>query len=128
MEYIKLKELAGNEFKINSIEGYIYKLWDPQSKKMLFSKTWVQGYRKMWKIQTNRGVLDLSNSQLGQLCMSVMTPTGNVEVKGETFGVKSNGESGKEIRYFFTHIKQVEDYPQAEPPIESDIQDDSVPF
>lgn len=100
MGFVKLKDIT--EFTINSCEGKVYKRWDTVLKKMETSDVWAKDYKLTYTFNTDKGLLDLSQSQLGQLLSMTYNPvTGEARVNGKTFTVKTNGQSGMEIRYFF---------------------------
>ena len=117
MSYVKLKDLVNRQFTIQEVKGFSYKLWDQAQKTMLFSPTFVKGYRKIWALETSEGTLDVSASQLGTMLESVCY-NGNSVLKGKSFEVKSNGKEGQEIRYFFNLREQPKEMPQANTPYE----------
>jgi len=97
--YIKLGALVGQVFTINKVGGYQFKMWNPQTNKMDVSDTWQQGFQKKYQVETDKGKLELSSSQLSQLLEGVVKD-GVADINGRSFMVKSNGKSGMEIRYF----------------------------
>jgi len=97
--YIKLGALVGQVFTINKVGGYQFKMWNPQTNKMDVSDTWQQGFQKKYQVETDKGKLELSSSQLSQLLEGVVKD-GVADINGRSFQVKSNGKSGMEIRYF----------------------------
>jgi hypothetical protein len=103
-DYTKLSNLVDDQFVVNKVFGYKYKVWDNEQRKMLMSETWVKGYRKMYTLETDKGTLDLSASQMGNLLESV-TKDGRADINGRAFSVKSNGKSGMDIRYFLNAMK-----------------------
>jgi len=105
MEYIKLNELVGKSFVITTNRGFKFKAWDATNNKMLVSDTPQKGFRKIFSVETDEGVLDLSSSQIGAIlseCLEAMT----ADLNNKTIEVKSNGQAGKDIRYFFNVRKQ----------------------
>lgn len=130
-EYIKLSGLVDSQFTINKVFGYRWKMWDTTSKKMLISETWVKDYRKMYTLDTDKGTLDLSASQMGNLLESV-TKDGRADINGRTFSVKSNGKSGMDIRYYINATKDAPTAPvkATEPDMgyEEPIDLNSIPF
>lgn len=104
-DYTKLSNLVDDTFTVEKVFGYRWKMWDTTSKKMLISETWVKDYRKMYTLDTDKGTLDLSASQMGNLLESV-TKDGRADINGRTFSVKSNGKSGMDIRYFLSATKE----------------------
>lgn len=111
-KFAKLSELVDNEFTIEKVEGYKFKLWDNENRKMLVSDDYVQGYRKVYGVVTDKGKLDLGTGQLGNLLEEVQH-AGQADLIGVTFHVKSNGKTGKDIRYYFNaqRKKKVEEAP-----------------
>lgn len=97
--YTKLSDLVDDSFTITKVWGYQFKLWDNESKRMLVSEKWEKGYRKIYGLDTSKGSLDLSASQLGQMLESV-NKAGVADINGKTFNVKSNGKTGMDIRYY----------------------------
>lgn len=104
-QFIKLKDLAasGEEFTIKSVGRYTYKMWDNTNKKMLVSPTYEKGYRKIYTVETDKGQLDLSASQVSTMLEGVMHE-GRADVNGRTFKVRSNGKDGTDIRYFINAV------------------------
>lgn len=99
-KFTKLSELVDDSFTINKVWGYQWKLWDNANKKMLVSDKWEKDYKKIYSVDTNKGSLDLSASQLGQI-LELFHKNGSSDIVGATINVKSNGKTGMEIRYFF---------------------------
>ena len=133
-DYIKLSNLVNDTFTVNKVFGYKFKMWDNEQRKMLISDSYVQGYRKMYTLETDKGTLDLSASQLGNI-LEAVTSDGRADINGRTFSVKSNGKSGMDIRYYINAtkdapaapMKATEDdfYQYGEP---SDIKLEDIPF
>jgi hypothetical protein len=99
-DFTKLSDLVNNYFTVEKVWGYKFKQWNPEEKKMEVSDTWQNGYRKVWDVDTDKGKLDLSQSQLASL-LEAVCKNGESNINGRTFAVKSNGKTGMEIRYFF---------------------------
>lgn len=99
-KYTKLSELVGSEFTIQKDNGYKWKMWDVGTKKMLVQDEWFNGAKKTYTFDTDKGRLDLTESQLGQL-LSKVYYNGSAVIDGATFEVGSNGKTGMEIRYWF---------------------------
>lgn len=133
-DYTKLSNLVDDTFTVQKVFGYRWKMWDNEQRKMLISDNYVQGYRKMYTVDTDKGTLDLSASQMGNILESV-TSDGRADINGRTFNVKSNGKSGMDIRYYINAtkdapaapVKAVEDTydPFAE---QNDIKLEDIPF
>jgi len=98
-KFTKLSELVDDEFTINRVYGFSWKMWDNESKRMLVSEKFEKGYRKIYGLDTNKGSLDVSASQLGNMLESVQK-NGQSDLNGVTFKVKSNGKTGMDIRYY----------------------------
>lgn len=103
-KYTKLSALVNDTFMVEKVWGYTFKMWDNIESKMLTSDTWQTGYRKLHQVDTDKGKLDLSSSQMGSLLEGVMKD-GIANINGKTFEVKSNGKTGKEIRYWLNPAK-----------------------
>jgi hypothetical protein len=120
-EYTKLSALVNSTFKLNRIIGCAYKMWDNDSRKMLSSDTPSKGYKKVYTVDTDKGVLDLSSSQFGVL-LELVSVSGLADINNKTFEVKSNGQTGQEIRYFFNHVTTTQSAePLPEPQGEIDL-------
>ena len=103
-QFTKLSALVDDEFTIESVQGYKYKMWDNANSKMLVSDNYEKGYRKLWQVVTDKGQLDLGDGQMGNLLVGVMH-SGKADINGCTFAVKSNGKSGLDIRYYLNAVK-----------------------
>lgn len=99
-EYIRLKDLVNSTFQIQEVQKYVWKKWDDAEKKMLTSDLYVEGYRKIYPVTTDKGRLDLGSGQLGNLLEAVFYQ-GKADLINKTFEVKSNGKSGIDVRYYF---------------------------
>ena len=120
-EYTKLSALVNSTFKLNRIIGSAYKMWDNDSRKMLSSDTPSKGYKKVYTVDTDKGVLDLSSSQFGVL-LELVSVSGLADINNKTFEVKSNGQTGQEIRYFFNYVTTTQSAePLPEPQGEIDL-------
>ena len=140
-EYTKLSNLVNSTFTIEKVYGYKWKMWDNASKKMLVSDVWQKDYRKIYGAETDKGILDLSASQLGIL-LETVSKNGEANLIGRTFQVKSNGKTGMDIRYFFNAVQDnhsgvdstvkaelVPEKPTVQPDFEADeINLDDIPF
>lgn len=103
-KYTKLSALIDSEFTIDKVYGYKFKKWDTDSGRMLSEDNWFEGARKVYQVETDKGTLDLSESQLGTIMVKV-SHAGASDVIGCTVAVKSNGETGINIRYFLNPVK-----------------------
>lgn len=102
-DYIKLGALVGDKFTVEDVGGFKWKSWDNLNNKPLVSDDYHQGYQKKYQVTTDKGLLDLSTSQLGNMLESVSSH-GRSDVSGITFNVKSNGKMGMEIRYYLNPV------------------------
>lgn len=102
--FTKLSDLVGDTFTINKVWGFQFKMWDNESRRMLTSDRYEKGYRKMYGVDTDKGSLDLSASQVGQM-LEAVSQKGVADINGRTFSVKSNGKTGMDIRYFINPTK-----------------------
>lgn len=128
-EYTKLSNLVNGTFTINKMFGYKWKMWDNTEKKMLVSDIWQKDYRKIYGAETDKGILDLSASQMGVL-LETVSKNGEANLNGRTFQVKSNGKTGMDIRYFFNAVQAALPAQIAEPEFSmtDEINLDDVPF
>jgi hypothetical protein len=99
-DFTKLSDLVNNYFTVEKVWGYKFKKWNDEAKKMEVSDTWQKDYRKVWEVDTDHGKLDLSQAQMGTL-LEAVSKQGKSDITERTFGVKSNGKTGMDIRYFF---------------------------
>ena len=127
-DFTKLSSLVNGTFTIQKVNGYKWKMWDNTEKKMLVSDVWQKDYRKVYTVETDKGILDLSASQIGILLEAVIR-NGISDINGTTFQVKSNGKTGMDIRYFFNAVRDARPEPRPEPKVEAkqETLDDFVP-
>lgn len=104
MDYTKLSNLIDQDFTIEKIWGYKWKMFDQGTKKMVSDNEWFKGGRKVYEVDTNKGKMDLGAGQIGTLLETVMK-NGVADLNGKTFHVKSNGKTGMDVRYFFNEVK-----------------------
>jgi hypothetical protein len=104
-KFTKLSELVDDEFTVEKVDGYKFKKWDNEARKMLIRDDFEQGFRKVYAVETDKGKLDLGTGQIGSLLEGVMH-AGKADLIGVTFAVKSNGKSGMDIRYYFNPQRQ----------------------
>lgn len=97
--FVKLSDLVNERFTIVKVGKFNYKKWDNENKKMLVSESWVQGYNKIYQVETDKGYVDMSSAKVGEMLESV-SKFGESSIVGRVFNVKSNGKSGMDIRYF----------------------------
>lgn len=126
-KYTKLSLLVGDEFTVQEAYGFSWKKWDAESKRMLLSETYEQGFRKIYTLVTDKGNLDVGSGQLGTLLEAVYKK-GKSDLVGRTFQVSSNGKSGMDVRYYFKPtVPTVKVDEVAEVP-EEEIDLSSIPF
>lgn len=102
-QFIRLAQTK--QFTIERFVGKKYKKWDQVNKKMLESPTWQEGYRLMYKFEVKEGILELSKSQVGEMCASILDQQGCVNLIGKSFNVRTNNKTGMDIRYFLNPVK-----------------------
>jgi hypothetical protein len=103
-DFIKMSDLVDKTFKVEEVGRFVYKFWDNDQRKMLTSETWQSGYNKVYRVTTDKGILDVSASKLGEMLESV-SQNGQSSVVGRVFSVKSNGKTGIDIRYYINPAK-----------------------
>lgn len=123
--YTKLSELVDSDFTIQSVRGYRFKAWNNESKKMISEDSWFEGSRKIYELDTNKGKLDLSESQLGTILVKC-SHGGRADVNNVRVAVKSNGKSGIDIRYYFNPLKQEKPPEEAENGSGDDYQEEDI--
>jgi len=125
-DYVKLSELVGGNFTVNKVLGYKYKMWDNDNRKMIVSEVKQEGFRKLYQVETDKGILDLGTGQMGNLLEPVFHD-GLADINLRTFDVTSNGKTGMDIRYFFNPRPEATPLPDKE--LNGEEPDwDSVPY
>jgi len=104
--YVKLSELVDKDFTVLSVKGFTFKRWNNEERKMEVSDEWKEGFSKKYMVETDKGMLDMGTGQLASLLEAVFF-NGVADINGQRFKVKSNGETGMSIRYFFNRMKEV---------------------
>lgn len=113
MAYIKLADKLC--FTVQKVLGFKYKMWDGVG--MVIKDEWFEGSTKKWQVETEKGVLDLSNSQLSSCLITTFdAQTMTAKLQGARFEVKTNGQTGKEIRYFFQRLDAYKEAPKPQQP------------
>lgn len=132
--YTNLKELIDDSFTVLKVRGFGYKMWDNNAKKMMFSSEPQKGYRKVYTLETDKGILDLGVGQYGNILEGV-SKDGKSDIINWTFNVKSNGKSGMEVRYYLNPVwnKPAAEGEAKSAPLPKNNQDDedwvnSIPF
>lgn len=111
--YEKLSNLVDENITIENVLGFQWKMWDAQNNKMLVSENWQKDYQKRYQVITDKGQIDMSQSQVANMLEGVCH-AGKSDIIGCTFHVKSNGKTGKEIRYFLNAVRTSENSSQSE--------------
>jgi hypothetical protein len=103
MPYLKLGEIQGF-----TVTEFVKKYWSFYDKtktgKDAFQKSdeYIQGYSPKYSFKVDGDdMLDLSQNQLGQALVGVFEA--KKPLRGSSFLVKTNGQTGKEIRYFINY-------------------------
>lgn len=104
VQFTKLKDLVDDSFTVEKVHGYKWKMWDNESKRMISEDEWFKGARKIYAVDTDKGRLDMSESQLASIFVGVQHG-GVADINGVTVNVKSNGKAGMDIRYFLNPTK-----------------------
>jgi hypothetical protein len=116
--FTKLSNLVGQQFTVEKVAGYKFKMWSTEEGKMIVQDEPEKGFRKLYQVDTDKGLLDLSQSQMGTLLEGV-SHVGKSDIIGATFDVKSNGKSGMEIRYYLNPVRnKPAGEPLPEPPLD----------
>jgi hypothetical protein len=98
-QYKKLSEVP--EFKVLKVNEPHFQLWNEAERKFTKDRAWFRGASKTWDIECEDFKLSLSSAQFKSMleaCFFVLK--GISEPTGKRFVVKTNGEQGKDIRYF----------------------------
>ena len=103
-KYTKLSDLVDQTFLIRKAYGFQWKKWDQESKRMLIADKYEQGFRKVYRLETDKGWLDVGLGQLSALLEAVYR-NGVADINNRSFKVKSNGKTGMDIRYYFNAVK-----------------------
>lgn len=113
-KYTKLSALVGDTFTIERVSEYQWKRWNQAEGKYEKSDTYQKDFKKTYTLETDKGLLDLSQGQLGTI-LETVSYKGEASLPGKTVQVKSNGKTGMDIRYFFNAVsskkEDVEDNP-----------------
>jgi hypothetical protein len=105
-DFVKLSSLVGDRFTVKKVLGYKYKMWNDAEKRMVVSEVKQKGFRKLYQVETDKGLLDLGTGQMGNLLEPVFQD-GLADINLRTFEVTSNGETGINIRYYFNPLPEV---------------------
>lgn len=122
-KFIRLSQVTS--FTVNSVGRYQYKRWDEGAKKMVIFEKYAPGFRKMYPVSTDQGILDLGSGNLGSMLEAVLgvKENGLSDLRGAMFEVKNNGKSGLDVRYYFNfrgYTKDIFNDDAEEPPVGAD--------
>lgn len=109
--YTKLSNLVNQEFVVLKVNRWSFKKYDPESKRMLMSDSYEQGYSKVYQLDTDKGKLDIRAGQLGNMLEGCVRD-GVSDINNQTFLVKSNGKTGIDIRYYLNPVRKTTTEPQ----------------
>lgn len=124
-KYTKLSALVDNTFTVEKAYGFDWKKWDEGTKRFILSDTYQEGFRKVYGVETDKGKLDLGSGQLSSLLEAVYSK-GVADINGKTFGVKSNGKSGLDVRYFFKVVRDAPTQPTKDVVIDNFDEDEQI--
>lgn len=122
MPFAKLSEI--NEFTVKAISKPVYKMWD--GTKMLTYETYQQGAQKKYPVETDKGIIDFSATNLGNLLLLVGETNNftSTDLIGKHFLTKTNGKTGMDVRYFFKYEPKAETATYRDYPV---IDDNDIP-
>lgn len=103
-DYKRMSELVDQDFTVESVGNYKWVMYDKPNNKFITEDNWFQGASKKYPVTTDKGVVDMSATQVGNMFEGVQH-AGQSNIVGATFHVKSNGKTGMEIRYFINPVK-----------------------
>lgn len=106
-QWIKLKDLDGKTFIIKSVGDFRWKAWDETTGKMVESDKWQKGYQKRYPVVTDQGEMEVSQAQIKDM-LEAYHQNGQSNIIDKSFTVKTNGQTGKEIRYFINAARNVD--------------------
>ncbi len=111
----QFKKLADVQvFTVEKIYGFQYQKWDGE--KMIKQDKWEEGFRKTYDVECTDFKLTLSSAQVGNMLEAAMQG-GKSDIVGKSFNVKTNGQTGKEIRYYINLNRTAQ--PPVQPPVQS---------
>lgn len=127
MNYIKIAELDGEVFTVTKGLGYEWKKWDNDNRKMLTSDRWEEGFGRRYKLETDKGQLELSEYQMKDLLIAAYS-NGVADPTDKSFTVKKvDGKNGIP-NYYINPARGVE---ESKLPTQEGGSDDllaSIPF
>lgn len=102
--YTKLSALVDSTFKVERVSEYRYKRWNTETNKFEVSDSWQKDFKKTYTLDTDKGLLDVSQGQLANM-LEAVSYKGEASLPGKTISVKSNGKTGIDIRYYLNAAK-----------------------
>ena len=141
-KYTKLSELVGDTFTVEKVWGYSFKKFDPTTNKMLMEERWDssmkgQKWNKVYGLETDKGKLDVKDSQLGQL-LEAVSKNGTADINSRTFSVNANmtkeqfnsasKEDKMKIRYYFNATLPTAPPAEQEDEPEEEFELGGIPF
>lgn len=125
--YVKLSELDGKSFTVQKAYGFSFKKWDEASRRMLMETQWRQGlreegYRKVYGVETNVGVMDLSEAQLKNMLEAVYE-RGVADINNKTFSVKKYVGKNDIPVYYFKVDRDAKPQPSTQDTVHEVIED-----
>lgn len=107
-------------FTIEKIVKVYFERWNEQEGKYEKSDVYQQGFSQKYLIETFDSLLPLSKDQLQQCLIACLNLDGTANIIGKSFSVKTNGKTGKEIRYWINKMSIPQDIPTQMPEISQD--------
>lgn len=118
-QFKKLAEIKS--FTIEKIVKAYFERWNETEGKYEKSETWQEGFTPKWLIETPEFMLPLSKDQVSQALMASFKLDGTSNIIGKSYLVKTNGKSGKEIRYFLNEMRIQQDIPLFAPEEQAEL-------
>ena len=103
-QFTKLSNLVNEDITIERVDAFQWKMWDAANSKMLTSENWQKDYQKRYPIVTDKGQLEVSQTQLAGM-LEAVSNAGKSDIINCTFHVKSKGQTGKDIRYYINAVR-----------------------
>lgn len=98
--WVATKDLVGTTFRVEDVKKRSYRKWNEATSKFDYEDRPSRGFSAFWSVETNVGTWSASGGQYSQILLAAENE-GLSDVLGKTFSCASNGEKGKEVRYFF---------------------------
>lgn len=135
-KFVKLADLQS--FKVVKFVKMYWQMYDTASNTFKKEDTYFEGAKSSYLFEMEEGMLNLSSSQLGQMLVSLFES--KMPIERQIFNVKTNGQTGKEIRYYinldYKHLNAqlgsarptTPEYTQNTPQVQNEISVDEIPF